>query len=162
MAVIHIDDILILKATLSDTRGNVAGSPCRVIAMPKAMTLYDLAEMITAGFGFELDHTFGFYDNIASPPHSREAYEMLSDMRGNSGYPGVKKTRLFRVFTDPGKKMLFLFDYEAGWRFIVELVDIEPCDPGIRYPKIVESRGIPPRQYPLPEMKDDNDDNDNA
>lgn len=159
MAVIHIDDIYLFKATLSDARGNVAGNPFRVIAMTKAMTLYDLAEMITAGFGFELDHTFGFYDNISNPPNSREAYEMLSDMRGKSGYPGVKKTRLFRVFNEVGKTMLFLFDYEADWRFIVELTGIEPCDAATRYPKIMESRGLPPRQYPLPGKKDDDDDN---
>lgn len=159
MAVIHIDEVFLIRATLSDSRGGTEGSPYRIIAIQKTMSLHDLAEMIIASFSFELDHTFGFYDNIANPPNSREAYEILSDMRGKSGYPGVKKTRLFRVFTETGKKMLFLFDYEAGWRFIVELLGIESPEKSVRYPKIVETKGIPPRQYPLPEEKNgDNDD----
>lgn len=161
MAVIHIDEVFHIRAALSDARGHTAGNPYRTIALPKSMTLNDLAEMIVAAFGFELDHTFGFYDNIANPPNSREAFEVLSDMRGRSGYPGVKKTRLFRVFTETGKRMLFLFDYEAGWRFVTELADIVPVDPKSRYPKIVESEGEAPRQYPLPDEKN-GDDDDNA
>jgi len=160
MAVIHIDDILLLKATLRGGPDASCDGSHRTIAMAKTMSLYDLAEMITAAFNFELDHNFGFYDNMSNPPASREAYEILADVSVSSGFPGVKKARLFRVFTEPGKAMLFIFDYEAGWRFTVELAGITPPEPGIRYPKIVDSAGPSPRQYPEPEENGGNGNNE--
>ncbi|RIH89477.1 IS1096 element passenger TnpR family protein [Calidithermus roseus] len=61
---------------------------------------------------------------------------------------GVKGVPITEAFPKVGKKMLFLFDYGDEWRFIVELKAIEPAEPRVRYPKVVQSVGEAPEQYP--------------
>ena len=161
MAVIRINDICLIKATLSDRKGRTEGNPFRVLALPKTMSLYELADAIIASFDFDLDHAFGFYDNIMHYPRSREAYELFAEMRCESGFSDVRKTRIFKAFPVINKKMLLVFDYDAGWRFIVELVGTEEKPSDSAYPKIVESSGIAPRQYTTTDMED-NENGDKA
>jgi hypothetical protein len=61
---------------------------------------------------------------------------------------GVKGVPITEAFPKLGKKMLFLFDYGDEWRFIIELKAIQPAEPRARYPKVVESVGEAPEQYP--------------
>ena len=48
--------------------------------------------------------------------------------------------------------MLFVFDYDAEWCFTVELVKLGGKKPGSRYPRLLNSSGDAPEQYP--EMDD--------
>jgi hypothetical protein len=59
----------------------------------------------------------------------------------------VKKTSIAEVFTQPGHKMLFLFDYGDDWRFEVELVRTEPRQSKLSYPSVLQRVGKAPRQY---------------
>ena len=59
------EKIYLVKATLSDWYGKVKNQPFRLLAMAEESTLYGLAEAIVDSFNFNLDHAFGFYDNIA-------------------------------------------------------------------------------------------------
>jgi hypothetical protein len=138
--------IYTFKVSLSDWSGNTKGSPYRVIAIPERFTLYELAEEITEAFNFDFDHPFGFYDNIDWI--DSEGYELFADMGEESESKGVKKTRAKDVFDEIGKKMLFLFDYGDEWHFIVKLVGVESPSPGIKYPRVLESVGKAPMQYP--------------
>ena len=52
------------------------------------------------------------------------------------------------VFAKAGKKMLFVFDYEAEWCFAVELIKLGAKKPGSRYPRLLNSSGDAPEQYP--------------
>jgi hypothetical protein len=65
---------------------------------------------------------------------------------------GAKKTKISQAFKTPGEKMLFLFDYGQGWRFTVELQEIKPAETRDLKPKILESIGASPEQYPIPEQ----------
>ena len=160
MAVIRINDIYLMKAALSDRTGHTEGNPYRVVALPKTLSLYDLAETIIDSFGFDLDHAFGFYDNIADYPRSREAYELFAEMRCECAYSDIRKTRIFKAFPVMNKKMLFLFDYDAGWRFIVELIGMDENPSASDLPRVVESAGIAPRQYTSPDMEENDKDDD--
>lgn len=59
----------------------------------------------------------------------------------------VKKTSIAEVFTQPGHKMLFLFDYGDDWRFEVELVRTEPRQSTLSYPSVLQRVGKAPKQY---------------
>jgi len=72
---------------------------------------------------------------------------LFADIGESSNFPGVKKTRLSKVFNELKTKMLFLFDYGDEWYFIVQLVKITDFDKDIKYPYIVESSGDAPAQY---------------
>jgi hypothetical protein len=80
-------------------------------------------------------------------------------------FGGVKKTRVNRVFTQPKKKMLFLFDYGDEWHFRVELTTIEPAQRGKPYPVCIKSVGKARTQYDEPdeieELSRIDDDEDN-
>lgn len=59
----------------------------------------------------------------------------------------VKNTPVSDAFKK-GKKLLYLFDYGDEWRFIVQCKRIEEAEPKKRYPKVLESVGDAPEQYP--------------
>jgi len=53
--------------------------------------------------------------------------------------------------------MLFLFDYGDEWRFVVELKEINQAEKCDLKPKILESIGKAPEQYPPCEDEVEND-----
>jgi hypothetical protein len=75
--------------------------------------------------------------------------EVLDDALGRedgSTPKGVKSVMVSEVF-EKGKKLLYLFDYGDEWRFIVECKKVEQADGG-KYPRVLESKGDAPEQYP--------------
>ncbi|MCP4113122.1 MAG: plasmid pRiA4b ORF-3 family protein [Desulfobacteraceae bacterium] len=47
----------------------------------------------------------------------------------------------------PGEFMEYLYDFGDRWKFKVELEKIEPDEPEIKEPAVVESAGESPEQY---------------
>ncbi|MCX6641222.1 MAG: hypothetical protein NTW14_12225 [bacterium] len=141
------DSIRLLKVTLTDYNGRTKGNPYRVIAMLEPESLYQLAEIIVESFNFDFDHAFGFYDDLTNPYQAKEGYELFADLHEESKYRCTRSANFARVFDDPGKNMLFLFDYGDEWRFQVELQNIQAAKRGARYPQIIESVGEAPSQY---------------
>jgi hypothetical protein len=120
----------------------------RLIEVRDTATLYQLAEAVTQAFGFFFDHAFGYYDNLKHHFESNERFELFADMGdADPGVRGVKKTRATEAFAEPGKKMLFLFDYGDDWFFLIERIERAPTGKG-RFPRVVESNGEAPEQYP--------------
>jgi hypothetical protein len=68
---------------------------------------------------------------------------------------GVKGVAVSEAF-EKGKKLLYLFDYGDEWRFIVECKKIEENDGGT-YPRVLESKGEAPEQYPDYDEEDESD-----
>lgn len=64
--------------------------------------------------------------------------------------PGnVLTTRLAQLNLEKGKEFLYLFDYGDEWRFKVKVSKInDNASEAESYPRIVESKGTPPKQYP--------------
>jgi len=153
------EEVYLFKVTLSDWSGRVRGMPYRILAIPEGFTLYDLAESITDAFDFDFDHTFGFYDNIKSWTDSVERYESSTSIFRSILFalvfpPGelgdnrdVARTKVKEVFDEPGKKLLFLYDYGDEWHFIVQLREKKATEKDTKYPQIVESVGKAPPQY---------------
>lgn len=146
------EEIYQIKVTLDIWHEQSTNSIHRIFAIKRKNTLYKLAKTIIKSFNFDPEHSFGFYDNINDWTGSEERYELLSDMYVNE-YSGsrinsVKKVNLHEVFNDnPGKKMLFLYDFGDEWHFIVELLGIDMPVPNQKYPLIIESIGKAPSQY---------------
>ncbi len=153
-------DTRIFTFKVTEWIGKTRGSPYRILAIPEDFTLYQFAEEITGSFDFYFDHPFGFYNHLTRYYDATEAYELFADDRETrlecpSFTKGVKKIRVNTVFTETGKKMLFLFDYGDNWKFRIELLAIEPVQHGNVYPLIVESVGKARSQY-----GDETDDDD--
>ena len=119
-----------------------------IIELKGSSSLYKFAEAIINAFDFELDHAFGFYNNIKYIHKSSEVYTLFCDY-GTSielHEKSVEKSYIYKVF-EPGKKMLFLFDYGDDWRFLVECLDVVKPEAKKKYPNIVERQGKAPSQY---------------
>lgn len=87
--------------------------------------------------------------------------ELLDEALGiedGSTPQGVKSVAVSQAF-EKGKKLLYLFDYGDEWRFIVECKKIEETDGG-KYPRVLESKGEAPEQYPDYDDKDDFDEDE--
>jgi hypothetical protein len=148
--------ICLIKATMSDWGASIRGKPYRVLAVPERLSLHDLAESLVEAFGFDFDHCFGFYDNLKSWVDAKECYEVFKDLEEEepesmlepSKSKGVKGTKVSEALNEVGKRMLFLFDYGDEWHFIIQFKGVEPAEKGARYPKVVESVGEAPPQYP--------------
>ena len=135
------------------------GKVMRKIQIAQTKSLYNFARVITHAFGFFFDHCFGFYDNFTHYHDSTKAFELFADIGEEPLRPttkGVKNTKLQSVFKRPGDKMLFLFDYGDGWRFVVELKDIQRAERRDLKPIILERVGKAPLQYP-PEVADESE-----
>ncbi len=140
----------ILKATVSDFLGKKSSKQIyRVISIPTSHTLDKLALAVLDSFDFEMDHMYGFYDNLNNWVSSNEVYimEEEDDSQNFTGY--VTKTTIGEAFEVPKKKMLFLFDYGDEWKFIIELQRVEPVEGKTKLAaKVIESKGEAPEQYP--------------
>ena len=154
------DLTFMFKVIQSNYMGNVRGRPYRVLAVPGDFTLYKFADAILTSFEFDLDHAFGFYDNLTCWSHSTEGYELFSDDDRDplSEFPGVKKTPVSTVFTGIGKKMLFLFDCGDEWHFRVELTGVESAGAVKSRAVCVKSVGEALPQYGNPDEDESDDD----
>lgn len=138
--------VKVFNVIWSDWDGAVRGRPFRKIAVKSDATLYDLAAAALDSFDFDMDHAFGFYDNLKRWTRSEEGYELFADMGERGEFPGVKRVKVARVFHTANKKMLLLFDYGDEWHFVIQyLKDMEvPADR--KLPVILESKGHAPDQ----------------
>ena len=121
----------------------------RDIEIDSAASLSALADAITAAFEFDVEHPFGFYSKLDGTYRtSPEKYELSADTGESASDAGsVKQTAVSKAFARPGKKMLFAFDGDK-WCFQVELVKLGGKKPGMRYPRLLNSLGDAPEQYP--------------
>ena len=110
----------------------------------------DLAESIIRSVYFDLDHCYGFYDNLKHVTPSKEEYTLFADIgeEVNPWDKGVRTTMLTDVF-QPKKKMLFLFDYGDDWRFLITCAKIEETKSMFRRPKILDAKGTRPSNIPI-------------
>jgi len=137
----------LFKVTWSDWNGAVRGRPFRKIVLASSSSLYDLATASLQSFQFDLDHSFGFYDNIKNWVLSKEGYELFADMGEKDKFPGVKRAKIAKVFDTPKKKMLLLFDYGDEWHFLVQYLGDAEVKAGQALPYVSESSGKAPDQY---------------
>lgn len=128
----------------------------REIEVLENTNLYKLAEVIVGAYGFNFDHTFGFFSTITTDwplmAKSEKMYELFADMKDQgiepNGAKSVKKTNLGDVWENTGDKMMMLFDYGDDWRFVVELVGVGDKTAKTKYPRVLKSVGDAPEQYP--------------
>ncbi len=127
----------------------------RDIEIPASHSLAGLAKAIIGSMGWYFDHAYGFYDALGHHIHdSTVRYELFADMDDDGfmddGPPSksVKRTKVGQVFTAPGDKWQFLFNYGDDHRFIVEALDFGEVEIGVKYPRVVARKGKAPPQYP--------------
>lgn len=129
------DGLFIFKVSL--------GKVWRRIAVPATSDLASFADTILNAFDFDYDHLyqFSYKSRFGYSIHVNHPY--MSDEP-----PCADEVKVGDVAIKPGVAIEFLYDFGDNWLFQVLLERIEAADPAVRGPKLLESHGEAPEQYP--------------
>lgn len=118
------------------------GKAWRRIAIPRELTLEALSEAILGAFDFDNDHLhlfryrnhFGIFEEVKHP-YTEES-------------PSTAEVKIGELPLRPGSMLEYLFDFGDNWLFEVHLEKLEPANPKIGKPTVIEQHGQAPPQYP--------------
>jgi hypothetical protein len=114
----------------------------RKIELSSNDTLLELHNAIQTAFQFDSDHLYSFFmDGVR---WSDEKFTSPFEEEG----PHVDEVRIGELGLTKGQTILYLFDYGDEWHFHVTLEEILQDKPHPKKPRIVESKGKSPEQYP--------------
>lgn len=124
--------------------GAYAQEECiKVIEIDSSSTLEDLHFTIQEAVDFDDDHLYEFYISRTKWSRNRTRFddenEEIYNLTLENLYPLEKRKQLF-----------YLFDYGDHWLFKISKSRKKPQAPvdGVKYPRIIESIGKNPEQYP--------------
>lgn len=142
------------------------GRVWRKIEMRADQTLEELHLAIQGAYGWDRDHLYSFFmsgkawDEATEyllpegvPPSGRvirmEApWHRFFARQAGRGPGDVRATTLEGLDLEIGQTFMYLFDYGDEWRFKVRVHAVNPDAPVADYPRVVESVGEAPEQYP--------------
>ncbi len=124
----------------------------RMISIGYNHSLDDLHMAIQDAFDFDNDHLYSFF--MDGKRYSRDRYESPDCEDG----PYADEAIIGDLGLYTGQKILYLFDYGDSWEFGVQLVKINEGDEPVKKPRVIDSKGEAPEQYPYWEEDDDEDD----
>jgi hypothetical protein len=114
----------------------------RRIAVSSDDSLDDLSDAILDAFRFDHDHLYEF------------SFRNRFGVKKRIGHPALDESPSTDEFTigelplREGETMEYLYDFGDCWRFAVGLEKIEPQSAKLKTPRILETQGKAPQQYP--------------
>jgi pRiA4b ORF-3-like protein len=118
----------------------------RVIETPETTDLYDLHLIIQKLVKFDNDHLFEFF--LGRNSRNRKKVFADEDDFGSEQQAGLE-TKLNQVFPAKRLKLYYLFDFGDSWMFTIKKGRKKKyVEKKVKYPKIIESEGQNPEQYP--------------
>ena len=159
------EPVFIFKVALAGRK-----SIWRRIALEGNHTLDDLHWMIFSAFDRDDEHLYSFYfprpgTKKLSMSRMRDAIEYACPFSCGTGGPvdggaerSAAEAKLQALKLQPKQVFFYLFDFGDEWwhQITVEAVDA-PAEKG-KYPRILDSRGQSPPQYPDLDEEDDGED----
>jgi hypothetical protein len=118
------------------------GKVWRRIAMPADTTLDDLVDMILRSVEFDSDHLYEFryIDRMGA--------EVTAGHPATDEGPWADQIKIGTLPLEPGQEMKLTYDFGDNWEFKVKLERVEATDTKSKKPRILESHGKAPEQYP--------------
>jgi hypothetical protein len=119
----------------------------RILEVQDECTLWNLHDAIQTAVGFGRDHLYDFY--AGRGPRNRticygKDYEEYEDREDE-----FATTSLNKVWPLERMKLYYLFDFGDEWLFEIRKErKVKSPEPGVRYPRLIQSIGPNPEQYP--------------
>jgi hypothetical protein len=144
----------------------------RQIALRGNQTLDDLHEAIYDAFDRYDEHLYSFYFprpgvKKFSMSAIRNALEyacpFTCEDEGPFGDPDMSnaaKTKLISLKLQPKQVFYYLFDFGDEWWHEIAVEKVDAAEEKGEYPRVLESRGASPPQYPDMEDEDEEDEDD--
>lgn len=142
---------MIIRLKVECVRGFYLKEQCiRVIEMEEDTTLLDLHEIIQEVVGFDRDHPFDFYLANSSSPWAHKKWLGESESEDWADRESeFLHIRLSQVFPLGRKKLYYLFDFGDKWTFEIRKTrGSKKPEVDVAYPRVIESIGPIPEQYP--------------
>ncbi|UZR96987.1 plasmid pRiA4b ORF-3 family protein [Chondrinema litorale] len=114
----------------------------RKIKISSLATFEDLHIAIMQAFNFDNDHLYAFF--LSGTVYKGDS---LKDPRREEA-PFADEVEIKEADLQNGDKIAYLFDYIAGWQFLLKLEEIETNTTPLSKPQIVDTKGEAPEQYP--------------
>ncbi len=117
------------------------GRVWRRFAMPGEGDLDQLSAAILNAYDFDFDHLYKF---VASDQLGiKRSYYHPAVGEG----PFADETPLLELPLKEGSTMTFVYDFGDNWQFTVLVERVDPVDPSLKEPKLLESHRKAPKQY---------------
>ena len=135
----------------------------RWIEIKPSHTFLDFNNIIQEAIGYDNKELASFF---VSDDRWRRISEVKkakpsgdADLTGNANAPLMGETKLRTCVNDPHQRFIYVFDYNAQWTLLCELISIEESNEKQTYPRIYRSEGKAPRQHNEGKFKmlDDNE-----
>lgn len=123
----------------------------RTIAIRGQDTLDDLSRAILRAYTFDNDHLHAFTYTSRFGSQERVMHSYMEED------PATDEVRVGDLPLQVGHTMEYLFDFGDSWRFDVTLERMEPPDPKLRSPQLLEAHGDAPPQYSTYEEYEEED-----
>jgi hypothetical protein len=118
----------------------------RVIEAPEDMDLFDLHLYIQEIINFDNDHLFEFF--VGKNWRKRERVFGDEDEFGFEDVEGLD-INLKKIYPMKGSNLYYHFDFGDSWIFKIKKGKKKKyVEKGITYPRVIESEGENPEQYP--------------
>lgn len=118
------------------------GKIWRRFAMPANSTLGDLMSLILRSVNFDSDHLYEF----------RYTDRLGAEVSANSPWmdegPWADEIQIGSLPLEPGQEMKLTYDFGDCWKFAVKLEKIEETSQRGKKPRLLETHGQAPEQYP--------------
>ncbi|RLE45722.1 hypothetical protein DRJ22_03745 [Candidatus Woesearchaeota archaeon] len=127
----------------------------RKIELKENQTLDDLhSAIIYQSFNWFDPHLYSFF--FDNKPYSKNIkMEYTCDNHINldpsEGEPNSTDIQLRKLKLKKNQKFLFIFDFGDDHHFRIKVKDFGEVQEGLKYPRIIESIGEAPEQYPMEE-----------
>jgi tetratricopeptide (TPR) repeat protein len=134
------DEIYILKVALKYSPG-----VWRKIEIKGSQSLHHLHQAIVKAFERDDDHLYAFFMNNKAWDDSAE----YGPAYGETGVNNSAKARINSLELQVKSKFLYIFDFGECWEHPITVLDIRQITAGGKYPRVAESKGEAPPQYPF-------------
>jgi hypothetical protein len=118
------------------------GKVWRRLAVPSKCSLDDLVAVILDSVKFDEDHLYEFTFRDSFGAEARVMHPYCDEG------PFGDELCVGALPLSPGQSMRLTYDFGDCWRFDVKLERVDPPDRRIKAPRILESHGKAPEQYP--------------
>ena len=127
----------------------------RDVAVKHVHTFLDLHQIILKAFEFDSKHKATFYRSNDSWQEGRE----ISLEKYGKPYKAepliMSETGIGTEIKDPHQKFIYEYDFDKGWRFNIELIQVDKQEEkSLTYPAVVLVEGLGPSQYGTKGMVD--------
>ena len=135
--------MFVLRAKLLGVKG-----VRRRIALRGDQTLADLHGALQGAFEWRNDRLYAFWlDGVYWSRHGIEFTEPRHAHEIGDPQTRSARVRVGDLGLEPGQKIAYVFDFGDEWRVELTVARVDADDGGV-YPRLLESTGEAPQQYP--------------